>query len=400
MDSGRKYLRKLLWVGDAGCESGFAKATHHILDVLRKYWDVSVLALNYRGDPHPYPYPLYPAASGGDAFGVRRLAGIAQQVLPDVVVVQNDVWNMPAYMAKLANIPTIGVLAVDGRNSRGRELNGLTLGIFWTQFGLNEARQGGYTGEGAVIPLGVDLNVYQPSDRVQSRLNRGLPPRIGKAFIVGNVNRNQPRKRLDLSIAYFAEWVRTKQISDAFLCLHVAPTGDVGYDCRQLAAYFGVANRLILFEPEVWHGIAEEQLAQTYSCFDVQINTGQGEGWGLTTMEGMACGIPQIHGNWAALGEWPTGASVQVECTTLACTPNNINAVGGIPDREQFIDALDQMYRDPEGRAEIAAAGQELVNRPEYRWEHIGERFAEEIQKALDKEITTGSRKTPELQDA
>lgn len=377
-------MRRLLWIGDAGVDTGFARCTHKTLDVLKNSWDVTVLGVNYRGDPHDYPYPIYPCFPGGDMFGLGRVAEILQKVGPDVVVVQNDPWNLPAYMRRLANVPVIAALAVDGKNCAGRGLNGLALAIFWTKFAMQEARLGGYTGPAAVVPLGVDLDIYRPLDRAEARKIVGLPSRVHDAFIVGNVNRNQPRKRLDLTIAYFAEWVKRYRRADAYLFLQVAPTGDSGYDCQQLASYFGVANRIILAQPAVFHGVSEEALAAVYSCFDVQFTTTQGEGWGLTTMEGMAAGIPQIVPDWSALGEWTEDAAIKVPCSSIACTPNNINVIGGIMDREGAIGALERAYVDVDLRAACRERGLALVARDCYRWPAIGAAFAAAVSKALD----------------
>lgn len=204
------------------------------------------------------------------------------------------------------------------------------------------------------------------------------------AFIVGNVNRNQPRKRMDLTISFFAEWVRTRKIDNAYLALHVAPTGDVGYDVQQLMAHYGLANRLILSSPDTWVGVAESVMNNNYNCFDVGFTTTQGEGWGLTTMEMMACGVPQIVPDWAALGEWPGDSVLKVPCSEIAVTLNGINIIGGVMDRRGAIDALDKLYNARCAREEYGRLGMELVNRPEYRWQAVGERFNEAIEAAID----------------
>jgi glycosyltransferase involved in cell wall biosynthesis len=236
-----------------------------------------------------------------------------------------------------------------------------------------------------VVPLGVDLDIYSPHNRAASRAKIGLPPELSSAFIVGNVNRNQPRKRLDLSVMYFAEWIKTRGIDDAYMFLHIAPTGEMGYDVRQLAQYCGVANKVLFVEPDMGQGIAEEKLAETYGCFDVQLSTTQGEGFGLTTFEGMACGIPQVYPSWSALEELVGDAGIGVPCTTLACTPNRINVVGGVPDREATIEALNVLYESKHGQvwARCQQRGLALVKQDRYRWENIGLAFATELDKAL-----------------
>lgn len=380
---------RLLWVGDAVVSSGFARCTHKTLDAFRDTWEVAVLGLNYNGDPHPYPYQIFPCWPGGDAAGLNRLPTFIESMKPDVVVVQNDPWNIGGYRKAIPlNVPMVGAIAVDGKNCRGNELNGLDLAIFWTRFALDEARAGGFTGAGAVVPLGVDLDVYKPMDRDAARASLFkpglLPP---NAFLVGNVNRNQPRKRLDLTIAYFAEWVKTCKVDDAYLFLHVAPTMDVGFDIKQLVEYYLPSEkhgkRVIHHVPEMYHGVTEQVMALIYNAIDVGATTTQGEGWWLPGMELLACAKAVIAPRWSALAEWPEDAMYLVPCTTTIATADNINSIGGVPDREATIEALDRFYRDPELRAEYGRRGRALVERPCYRWSAVGAAFKSAVEQRL-----------------
>jgi D-inositol-3-phosphate glycosyltransferase len=338
---------------------------------------VTALGINYLGDPHDLPYKVYPCHDyyGGDAFGTYRLPKLAAKIKPDVIVIQQDPWNFPAYFTELKkakiDIPVIGAVAVDGKNCRGRALRDVSLAAFWTQFGRDEAVKGGYEGETAIIPLGVDLDIYHPMDKAEARKRCGLKGVHATGFIVGNVNRNQPRKRLDLTIQYFAEWVKTYNIADAYLLFHVAPTGDRGYDIEQLMNYYGVFDRLILSTPEIGKGVSENALCSLYNSFDVQVSTTQGEGWGLTTMEGMACGIPQIVPDWSALGEWADAAMLVPCIRENIVTPDNINAIGGTPSSLHFIESLHNVYSSEGLRDEMRRNGLKLASAPDFRWEQI-----------------------------
>lgn len=397
--------KTLLVVSDAACQSGFARSMHAILDVAKETYDIYVLGINYRGDPHDYPYRIWAAAPGGDFLGVGRLIWMCDQIVletgavPDVILLQNDGWNIQRYMQQLrlkkssgeyawpdyASVPVVAICAVDGKNFQADWLEGVDHTIFWSDFALEEAREAEYEGTASVIPLGVDLKTFYPTDKNVARRTRGLG-HIEDAFIIGNVNRNQPRKRWDLTIKYFAEWVyggmertlRTEtadqnnmKIQDAYLYLHTAPTGDSALDVVQLCRYYKVVTRLILMQPQIWYGEPDSTMRTTYNCFDVAITTTQGEGFGLTAIEAMACGVPLIAPDWSALGEWTKGAAYLVKCTSTANT-SGLNVIGGIPDQTGFISALNHLYGSRGVLTNNAQAALERAQEPRFRWETIG----------------------------
>lgn len=211
----------------------------------------------------------------------------------------------------------------------------------------------------------------------------GLPEVPEGAFILGNVNRNQYRKRIDLSIIYFAEWVKNYGIYDAYLYLHVLPGSSVKIDCQQLAKYYGVHKRLILAEPKnIYDGAPEEYVRATYRAFDVQISTTLGEGWGLTTMEGMACGIPQIAGDYSALAEWGRDAIYLIPCNSEGVMPDVNGMIGSAPSKEAAVEAIDALYKSPD-RLGYGQRGLERVRQPEFNWNNIADRFAASIEAAM-----------------
>lgn len=391
-------MKKLLWVGDAACPSGFARATHEILATLSKSYDVTVLGINYNGEPHEYPYPIYPCFAGGDVIGFGRIVWLCDRMKPDIIVLQNDGWNIPFYLEALrvktvnydgrhAGIPIVAAVAVDAKNFNGEWLKGVALSVFWTQFALNEARLGGYRGPAIVIPLGVDVETYRPTDKRKARLARKLDE-IVDCFIVGNVNRNQTRKRWDLTMRYFAEWVYggmpleqremniatggNKVIKDAWLYLHTAPTGDEGVDVTGLAKHYRVSDRVALMTPPAFEGITEEQMRDTYCSFDVQLSTTLGEGFGFTTFEGASCGIAQVVPGWSALLELMDGAAAIVPCTSTCMSAWHSGTIGGVADEQLFIATLDRLYHD---RIELARVGSRCLARAHesrFMWKAIG----------------------------
>lgn len=382
--------RRLLWIGDACVSTGFARSTHQIVPALAEKFDVSVLALNYHGDPHPeFPYDCYTCWPGGDMFGVGRVRSLVKALGPAVIVLQQDPWNVRQYVEPVAGIaPVIGVIPVDGKNCRGTELNGLAHSIFWTDFGRTEAKLGGYTGPSTVIPLGVDLNIYKPSDRAAERERMKLPQVFedrglsSDVFIVGVVGRNQSRKRLDLTIQYFAEWVHSRQVNDAVLWLHVAPTGDAAYDIDHLARYYNVVDRVVVPDIEPRHGLSETGMARVYSVFDVLFSTTHGEGMGLPALEAMACSVGCVLPDWSGYGDWAPDGSLMVKCTSTAAAPG-FNTIGGVMDGRLAVETLHRLYTNRKDCQQLGLDGLDVAKRPRYRWDTIGQEVLKVVEETL-----------------
>lgn len=387
-------MKSLLWIGDAACASGFGRAADQILKILSALFKVSVIGVNFNGDhrvDHHRPYDIYPAWPGNDALGIGRLAEVLDRAKPDVIVMQTNPWLAPVYGRAIqkhqghAKTPLVGIIAVEGKNCVGKHLNGLTKAIFWTQFGRNEALRGGMrkTMPTDVIPLGVDTDVFKPGDRVAARRKLGLAEVPEDAFIVLNVNRNQARKRLDLSILYFAEWINSRTIRDAYLYLHVLPGSTVALDCDQLAFYCGVEDRLILADPkDKFNGAPEEYVVAANQAANAYLTTTLGEGFGLTAFEAAASALPVIAGNYAALGEYGLGSFMLTECDSEGVMPDVHGMIGAAPRKDEVILALDELYRNPYSRALYGEKSLRLATQPQFNWMNIAQRFAKTIETA------------------
>ncbi len=158
----------------------------------------------------------------------------------------------------------------------------------------------------SVIPHGVDTGVFHPSgggpgaagwppDRRSARA-RAFPGRPGlrDAFIVLNANRNQRRKRLDLTLQGFAEFARGKP-ADVFLCLHAGTTDD-GWDLRDLARELRVPDRVLFTSDSP--GLPEfddSRLRDIYTACDVGVNTSDEEQ--VVDPSGLAAALDRLYGD-------------------------------------------------------------------------------------------------------
>lgn len=398
---------RIIFCGDSPTVStGFSIITREICGYLHSLGhEVIVLGLSYFGEPHSYPYPIYPCVDPlrkfRDPWGVMRLPHLMREIKPDIVILLNDPWNLKEYFESirryesshgvvLDQIPIVGYLAVDSLNTSARDFsflpdyprdwNSLYLShlITWTEFGRDELIRGGWRGPCSIIPLGVDSGIFYPCDRLESRSMLGLDTeKTRDKFIVGVIGRNQTRKRLDLAIKFFAEWINRCSISDSILFIHSAPSGENSTDIKSLVRYYGLQpGRVLLSEPEIGNGIDLSLLRALYNSLDVLISASQAEGWNLPALEAMACGTPVILGDSGG-HDWARGAAVMVECSSTAMTaPMNgaMCTIGSVPDREDFIEAINLIYTDSSFRRNRIEHGLELAR--ELNWKSTCEKFA------------------------
>lgn len=385
----------LFWIGDAVACTGFARVTHNVLRYLSESFDIIVLGLNYLGDPHSYSYPIYPAHLGGSPYGVARYRDLVMRFQPDVVCVMHNAWVVAEFVAEHEQLPAwpamerpplIAYVPVDGYHiAAAAALNGLAALIAYTRFGAQQLLEGGYHGPMTIIPHGVDLDMYTPRDKAEARRHLGVPElNDPKYLIVGNLNRNQTRKRLDLTLRGFQRWIQIEQIEDrAFLWLHCADE-DIGGSLRPLAQYLGIEAN-VLWPPDMlttFHGADESELSWLYSAWDLQVSTTLGEGWGLSTMEAMACGIPNLVPYWSSLGEWPDGAVGYMVCTDQAPISSRYE-LGGLVTSATVAQELQWWMGNRTAREALIAAGLALVQQPKFRWTAIAARFAEVFRLAM-----------------
>src|SRR5437868_10234742 len=97
------------------------------------------------------------------------------------------------------------------------------------------------------------------------------------SFIVLNGNRNQPRKRIDITIKGFALFAADKQ-ENVKLYLHMG-TEDKGWDILALTKRHNVYDRLILSsESKSIPTLSSDKMKLIYNYCDVGINTATSEG--------------------------------------------------------------------------------------------------------------------------
>lgn len=385
-------MAKILWYGDACSNTGFGRVTHSVLEHLAKEHEVCVLGINYTGDPHEHPYKIYPACVGGtqDRFGVNRIPEILHKERPDVVICLNDIWVVNQFWERCQFLKDdlkfkfIAYFPVDSESYYPDMLQNMPfwdLAITFTvncahrilSHKINIPRLG-------VLPHGVDNGRFYPISKEEARQELGLP--LDK-FIVFNGNRNQPRKRIDLTIQAFADFAVDKP--DTMLYLHMGAK-DLGWDVMPLfhremnKRGLDDKHRLILTSPNMNYMAAppDSLLNTIYNACDVGLNTADGEGWGLVSFENASCRKPQVVPNHTACKDIWEGAAQLADIATWV-VDKDLGVERGLVDVKHTAHLLTELYEDESIYAEVADACYAVTQRPEYRWESVAMGFSKAV---------------------
>ncbi len=135
----------------------------------------------------------------------------------------------------------------------------------------------------AVIPQGVNLDIFRPVDRTEARRALGLDNRPMVLF----VGRLEPLKGPDLLIDAFARL----DSDDAILVIVGGDEQADGYrrELRRRASAAGVGRRV-----QFVGATPQDRLPLYYSAADVCVVPSYHESFGLVPLEAMACGTPVV----------------------------------------------------------------------------------------------------------
>lgn len=205
------------------------------------------------------------------------------------------------------------------------------------------------------VPL-APRRIFRPAAADESRLiRRKLEVEDNFILFVGTV---EPRKNLITLMRAFDELLRTTELRPQLVV-----AGAKGWLTDELFAHVesAAARERILFTGY----ISDEELRALYSTCKVSVYPSLYEGFGLPTLEAMACGAPVITSRIPVIIE-TVGTSARL------IEPTNVN---------QLTKALVEFLTDERARAQFSAAGFKRAS--VFTWERTARRTVEVYEKAL-----------------
>lgn len=390
---------RILWSGDIVARTGFARVTENLITRLKDKYEIVVLGNNWWGDPNPFQedFKMFPSSNrfATEPFGVQRIREITERVRPDIVFVNNDAWIVNQLYDQIRDFHEqklfkfVAYMPMDSYGWTGclNQFSNAWDGIYvYTKFGAEEFKLSGINKEVGVIPHGITDGQFFPMDKAEVRKKLSIPE---DCFVVFNGNRNQARKRIDITIDAFAQFAVGRP--DTKLYLHMG-LKDQGWDIMPL---FGREMRKRGMDPNGRiimstqgsqpPSVPVEMLNMIYNSADVSVNTCKGEGHGLVNHESAACGVAQVVPNHTSLKEIFEGAAPLID-NCFMDVDMNYNRDMPVPSAEHLAEILTDLYEDRDLLKQVGADCFQRATCAKYQWDNIAKQFEEVFNAVLQPE--------------
>lgn len=183
---------------------------------------------------------------------------------------------------------------------------------------------------------GIDSEVYKPMD--------SRPDNVKGKFIVGDLNRNQVRKRPVQLIKAFAKFSKDKD--DVLLHLQKDWNDPNGFNLKYFVNAYGLNNKMIKPFPR---GVNRLIIRNIFNTWDVNMNCSSSEGFGLNIIESAGCGKPTIATDYTSMTELikegkPGPRGQLVDGTMIWRQLENAAGQQKVPDVNQMAQAMQKYY--------------------------------------------------------
>ena len=400
-----KRKKLLCYTDSVQCATGFAQVARNILMGVQNSgkYDVIQLGINYWGDPHEYPFPIYPMGINkqNDPYGREKakqmIIGLDWDILfllQDTFILQFIRELVPDLRRQGRKGPIVVYAPADGE-PKPEWIEGIShadVCIAYTQWAKDEWIKAYPPIENkiaAVLPHGVNTNHFfpLPEEEIQ-KFRGGYFGKVAGNFIFCNVNRNQQRKDIPRTLMAFKKVLEARP--NVSLYLHMSPK-DLGWDLAQVVKTLGLDLATDVVFPanfNVNQGFPLDVLNRVYNSIDCVMSTTLGEGWGLSWIEAMAVNKPVIYPDNTAITEnLAEGRGLLVKSGedwdhhNIIC--NDFEVIRPITNLDDLIEKMIYCVDNPEKIKEMSNKAHKWVLE-NLKWEHVIPKFIKIFDDALN----------------
>jgi glycosyltransferase involved in cell wall biosynthesis len=410
--------RVLLFATHPVSSNGYSKVAYNLANMLSKKPDIELTYFGFqqhlKNPAHankrvlPSNVQVYDAlanekSDNGVGFGFGEITEFATMNKPDVVIIYNDMIVVSAVIEQLRKVENAAFKIIVYMDqvypSQKREFIERLNKEADMVLCFSEHWETCIKSQGMIKPTGILWHGFNPSTHFPvpkhlARLYYGFPQ---DEFIIMNLNRNQPRKRLDIMMMAFAEFISRHMGEKIKLVIATALVGawnlieiyERELRIRGISLADGLKHIVHFENPQT---LTDDEINNLYNASDIGINTAMGEGWGLCNFEAAAVGIPQIASAVGGHIEFlDHNTSILIKPKFNIYTDSSTDGCPGVADicdYNDFVDALEYYYCNQEIRVEHGSnARKNIVSK--YNWEDIGEKLYGYINAVLPPKVAS-----------
>lgn len=386
--------KKILWLSDSPTTvTGYANDSINIMNgMVERGWSVDFLGHNYLGqmlkapitfeDGYQLKFNLH--GSGREQYCKDKIIPYIHKYNPDIFGIHLDTFMLFPWLLEMPLNRTRSVFYFPSDGAGGlplgceQILKKMNYSVAMSKFAQKQAKEvhGVDTG---YIPAGIKPGIFFPLEeetKKQLKAKYGL----GDKFVVGSVFRNQGRKMADLMVKAFAVFAKDKD--DVILFMHSDPNDVAAVSNLQALAHrLGILNKIRWSGMNFYNGFTTTQMNEVYNIMDVFTLSTSGEGFGIPTVEAMACGIPVvIPDNTTAPELVMEDGQAGLLSKSAASITGSWNVERDIPDINDLARCYQELYDNPDRRKEFGKNGIKKVAE-KYTWEVINKQWNELFEK-------------------
>ena len=391
----KKKLKLLAWC-DYLVPTGFGTVSANLFEDMYKYYDVSILGINYHGDRrYDTEKAFVYSVSPDDMLGLKRIHKIVEREEPDILFLFQDIFHISDIINDLAKkcegkTKIVVYFPVDGEPfsmAWGNVFEKADAVITYTDWAIDviKDRFPGLKTPISKLYHGVNFDDFFPFEQKEIDAIRKKYSWEDK-FVAVNINRFQPRKFIPGSARAFSmfakgykecgdcghkmphdrnrcELCNSKKVSmqgtpknDVYLWMHMmarepsmGPSRANLLQNHLLNAGFGdgdIGRILGVNARNIYGGdVPISEVNELYNAANVNISSTFGEGCGLSLIEAQAAGTPSIAPRNSAIPEMlrDTGWIID-NCGVTNMSMDNAH-IRPVPDCFAITEALEDAYK-------------------------------------------------------
>lgn len=392
---------RILFIGDAAA-TGFGTVTADLGKALLDIGeDVRFLSMNVNGAPVPEPW-------GSRTYSVNpetrpeAVIAVLKGTLPDgwgpqAILMVSDFYSAdwvlwdPQVIEALKAVQSFHYCPIEGVGTplAWNDLWKIVQPVAMTKFGRAEMERV----TGRPVPMvyhGVDQSVFYPiapnapisvgdkrfTSKRSAKVHFGLDP---DRTMLLRTDRNVPRKRYaSLLRSLFAVFAVNPDVD---LVIHCSLWDQGGRLDQMTQEYPDWFRQRIFFTMghNTFIGLSRPELALLYNAADIYV-TVSAEGFGLTPAEAIACGVPVVGMDYAAVPEVVGPAGVMAPIAKL--DDNEYGYFWATVDEAEYGKAVERLIQKPSLRRSLGSQGPRHVSQ-HFSWTVAAQLFSSIISDAL-----------------